>query len=125
MSLKGLDLTGLDMTQVRKCAGHPNGRDRGDVTPAQSRSSLGLFAEKGCATSAPYGCNKGYCWQVCQDSNPPGQWGRPWCWLALHDGYGEWIKCGDYHECARYISTPPKLCGKGCAPKKRSCGCGC
>jgi hypothetical protein len=112
MSLKGANLTGVDMTQIRKCAGHPNGRDRGDVAPGQSRSSL--FANS-CAVSAEWGCHKNYCWAICDGYNDPEQRGFPWCWLAHNDGYGKWMWCGAYYDCRSHVEVKPRSrnCGKG------------
>ena len=47
--------------------------------------------KRSCAVR-PYGCEKGYCWQKC---NQDGSW----CWLALERGNGDWVHCVQNSDC--------------------------
>ncbi|KAF3915548.1 hypothetical protein ABW21_db0204797 [Orbilia brochopaga] len=129
---------GTDLSLVRKCAGHPNGRDRdlanasmppmdGEImkrsqnevlTPLSVRSVLTGQTTQKCYYGAPYGCTKGYCWKACGPQNGDGKW----CWTANGLGFNEWIKCQTYNDCG----SATYACGQGCGPKNYAqCGCSC
>ncbi|KAK6336196.1 hypothetical protein TWF696_001759 [Orbilia brochopaga] len=126
---------GVDPSAVRKCDGHPLGRDRAVntalLTPATAEElqaaqnggaldarsvvkALSGRATNACWFGASSGCTKGYCWRNC---GPNGQW----CWTATNSGYGDWIQCRDAGSCADSNAA----CGQGCKPDNKACGCSC
>jgi hypothetical protein len=112
MSLEGADLAGVDVTEIRKCAGHPNERIRDMAPPGRSRSSLLASDQLRCTNGDPYGCQKGYCWTICGNN-------RKWCWIAEKNRWGPWIKCRKMRDCPR--EQIDRQCGRACD----KCYCGC
>ncbi|KAF9464034.1 hypothetical protein BDZ94DRAFT_1257408 [Collybia nuda] len=73
-------------------------------------SSLKNRAADSCVTSAPYGCDGGRCWKVCDSAGG-------WCWTAKDGGTGDWETCNSFNDCNTGMA-----CGVGdCA----DCGCTC
>ncbi|KAK6539393.1 hypothetical protein TWF694_009618 [Orbilia ellipsospora] len=125
--------SGVDHTQLRKCAGHPMGRDRDlpnaslvywtdeqrekaqNAPKLDARSVVATLSGRGanaCWNGASTGCSKGYCWKTCGSNGE-------WCWTAANGGAGDWLKCSNGNEC-----TDGSACGQGCFQSK-ACGCSC
>jgi hypothetical protein len=115
---------GTDLSLVRKCAAHPLGDARpfdfddvsvpgGAEVTTLNKMDLGARGEDACVTSSPLGCSSGYCWKTCGSAGE-------WCWTAVGDGSGPWIKCQTYTQC-----NIDQSCGKGCGLGNKSCGCSC
>ncbi|KAJ6261627.1 hypothetical protein Dda_4297 [Drechslerella dactyloides] len=126
---------GADLSKLRKCSGHPMGRDRDlehallgplisadseaaqNAAPLDARSVIPALSGRGanaCWFGASYGCSKNFCWRNC---GPNGQW----CWTATNSGSGEWIGCNAASQCADLNAA----CGKDCKKDDKSCGCSC
>ncbi|KAK7192443.1 hypothetical protein DPSP01_009734 [Paraphaeosphaeria sporulosa] len=86
--------------------------DANEAPALHARSEL---HKRGCAWRQ-YGCEKGYCWQKCEQSSPGG-----WCWLAFNGGNGDWVTCSKDSDCVDRHDNNPS-CGN---PTRPSGGCSC
>ncbi|KAL5725714.1 hypothetical protein ACHQM5_008830 [Ranunculus cassubicifolius] len=116
---------GITSAYIRPCADHPLGHKRAGVQSLAPMSKADLASRMvqvqpdACYYDAPYGCTDGYCWASC-GRRGSGQW----CWLAINQGVGAWLKCSSFQQCAGSAAANSG-CGQNCKEGSKACGCSC
>ncbi|KAH7088927.1 hypothetical protein FB567DRAFT_578692 [Paraphoma chrysanthemicola] len=136
---------GVNPADVRHCADHPSGRDRGDVSLIEEYSTNDQPKDDNTNDNhdiavrddtdndtvndsspehlfGPQACNRGppygcYHGSCWKECFTPRKY---WCWLAESGGSGPWRRCKWDYDC-RPEATKGTDCGIGCP----SCGCSC